>query len=270
MVQRWSKGLLVRFPPKRLIVPEWNLDVVLSALKKPPYYDKDLQLIGMRRLTLRTAFLVALTTARRASEIGAITCSNIQFGANEAILRLDPNFLPKSNSEWHANCPIAVPATFEHSDPELRKLCVRTSLMAYVNATKLLRPQASSDQLFLAYGGKTPGQPITSQRISKWLSLLIKDCYSQMDLPPPCSVTGHQVRKTATSWADVCRVDAEEIRRAATWSSSNMFARHYRLDVLRNDLTNFSRRILQATASSSAELALQGNLVRTSPTKKSS
>ena len=47
-----------------------------------------------------------------------------------------------------------------------------------------------------------------------------------------------------------------------------MFAWHYRLDVLKKDLTNFSRRIQQATASSSAECALRGNLMCNSPTKK--
>ena len=268
-VRLWSRGLSVKYPPTRILVPEWSLDVVLSALKKPPYYDKDLCLIGLKRITQRTAFLVALTTARRASEIHALTCSTIRFGANEAVLHLDASFLPKVNSEWHVNCPIVVPASFNHDDRELRKLCVRSSLLAYVNSTKHMRPAAKSDQLFLAYGGKTKGQPISVQRISNWLCELIEDCYKLMGLPPPGSVKGHQVRKAAASWADVCGVSPDLIRQAATWQSSNMFARHYRLDVVRANATEFSTRILQAAASSSAEAALRSTLKRTSPARKS-
>ena len=70
--------------------------------------------------------------------------------------------------------------------------------------------------------------------------------------------------------ADVCGVDAEQISQAVTWWSSNMIAWHYHLIVLRKELMTFSMWILQATSSSSAELALRGNLTRTSRTKKSS
>ena len=54
MVRLWSRSLSVRFPPTRVLVPKWSLDVVLSALKKPPSYDKDLCLIEMKRLIQRT------------------------------------------------------------------------------------------------------------------------------------------------------------------------------------------------------------------------
>ena len=81
----------------------------------------------MKPLTQRTDFLAALTTGRHASKICAVTCSGIRFSATEAILYLDPRFLPPNCSEWHVNCSIAVPVAFNNVDKEFLKLGVRTS-----------------------------------------------------------------------------------------------------------------------------------------------
>ena len=78
-VQQWVKGLAIKYPTKKTKVPAWNLEVVLHALKQPPYYDKNLTLVEYKYLTQRTAFLVALTTARRAGEIRAFTASDLKF-----------------------------------------------------------------------------------------------------------------------------------------------------------------------------------------------
>ena len=69
---------------------------------------------------------------------------------------------------------------------------------------------------------------------------IIKECYKQMGLLASGSI-----------WA--IGVDTNQIYQAVTWKSSNMFAWHYRLDVLQKQLIRFSMRILQATATSSAE-----------------
>ena len=150
---------------------------------------------------------------------------------------------------------------------ELRKLCVRQSLLAYVNRTKVLRAATESDQLFLGYGSDKKGQPITVQRVSSWLKELIKDCYRLMGLPPPGTVRGHQVRKMATTWADLAGVDPELIRQAATWSSNCTFAKHYRLDLIRQKSSDFSRRILEASALSTASFA-QSNVAQVSSSRK--
>ena len=81
------------------------------------------------------------------------------------------------------NCPITVAALYNHPDTELRELCVRSSLLAYVNKTRFLRAASGSNQLFLAYGKYKHGQPITVQRVSFWLKDLINDCYARMGLP---------------------------------------------------------------------------------------
>ena len=74
---------------------ELSLKVVLITLKKPSNFDKDLRIIGLKRLTQWIAFLVALTSARCASKICAIICGDIRFSASEAVLHLDHGVLPK-------------------------------------------------------------------------------------------------------------------------------------------------------------------------------
>lgn len=220
-VQQWLRGLTLTYPMDRPIVPEWSLSLVLSVLKQPPYYNKKLSLVELKYLTQRTVFLIALTTARRASEIHALTCRNIVYSGDRAQLHLDPKFLPKVNSQFHVSQPVYVPSSCKAADKELRKLCVMTSLKAYISATKRQRAACRVDQLFVAYGNNMLGQPVKKNRISTWMRELIQDCYKRQGLPVPgCS--GHQVRKMATSWANLGGVDPELIRNAATWSSSDM------------------------------------------------
>ena len=215
-VQRWVQGLTLLHPPKRVTVPAWSLEVVLAALKKPPYYHRNLQKLELKYLTLRSVFLVALTTARRASEVHALSFQSTHWSADQVTLFVNPDFVPKCHSEWHMSRAIVLPCTSTHSDRELRKLCVRSTVQAYVTKTKVHRSQSKSDQFFLCYGKNKIGEPVSKQRLSGWLKELILDAYKRQGLAPPGSVKGHEVRKMATSWADLSGVDPQAICDAAT------------------------------------------------------
>ena len=116
-----------------------------------------------------------------------------------------------------------------------------------------------SSQLLVCYGGKQKGHPVSVQRLSKWLKLAVEMAYEGANLPLH-SVKGHQVRKQATSWADLAGVTPVDICRAATWKSSSTFARHYRLQLLHDADSDLGRRVVQLSASSSAERAVQRRL----------
>ena len=257
-VMTWVRGLAALNPEPRVIVPSWCLEVVLSALKKPPYYP--ILTADLKHLTLRTVFLLALTSARRASEIHAIRSDTLQWNPQGVTAYVDASFLPKVASQWHCNQPIYLPAMREDADPELRKLCVRTCLNAYLKATQNARAVSGVAQLFLCYGKQKLGQPVSKQRISSWMKEVIADCYERTNLPPPSGVQGHQVRKMATSWADLAMVDPQKICEAATWRSSNMFARHYRLNLLHEGRMELGTRVLALAASKPAEVALKQRL----------
>ena len=173
-VQTWVRGLSVLNPRLRVIVPSWSLDIVLSALKCPPYYPLDA--ISLKHLTQRTVFLLAIASARRVSELHALRLNLLTWKPAEVIAYVDPTFLPKVHTNWHCNRPIAFPALAGEKDPELKKLCVRDTLRAYVNATQPFR--GTSQQLLLCFGKKVRGEPVSKQRISTWLKEVIKDCYA--------------------------------------------------------------------------------------------
>ena len=255
-VQTWVKGLSLLHPAPRVQVPAWDLQVVLSALKKPPSYP--LEDASLKELTLRTTFLLALVSARRASEIHALRHDTLQWNADGVTAFLDESFVPKVHSRWHVSQPISIPVMRDDQDPELRKLCVSTTLREYLDRTDSIR-EGGASQLLVCFGGRQKGKPVSTQRISNWLKLTVQECYELSNLPPP-QVKGHQVRKQSTSWADLAGVKPLDICKAATWRLDNMFARHYRLRLIHDQDLDLSRRVLQLSASSSAENAIQRRL----------
>ena len=265
LVKTWLTGLKKTTGIPRIMVPPWSLEVVLSALKKPPFEPLETCLVkgaSLRWVTLKTVFLVAITSARRASEIHALVAEPacLSFGSTSVIAIPRTTFRPKVESKWHCNLPIVLPAMDKDTDPALHKLCVRRALKFYLEATKKLRTTGDASPLFLAYGKQVRGQPISKIRISQWLKMTVEECYKIMHLDPPEGVKGHQVRKQAVSWADMAGVDPQKICDAATWKSDNMFAQHYRLDIIHGARSDFGRRLLQLAASTAAEAALRRSL----------
>ena len=258
-VQAWLRGAKVKLqkPPK--IIPQWDLEVVLSALKKHPFFARNLSTLSLKNLTLRTVFLLALTSARRASELHALDISCIHWNPSGVEVFVNKNFKPKCHSGWHRSQPIVLPATASHEDPELRKLCVSSTLRAYLKCTEPLR---KTSQLFVCYGDGTRGNGVSKQRISTWLKEMVEQAYKAKNLPPPGAgkVKGHDVRKMATSWAEVAGVDPKLICKAATWKTESTFARFYRLNLFHDSRSEFGRSILGLAASAAAERALQSSL----------
>ena len=115
----------------------------------------------------------------------------------------------------------------------LRKLCVHRALNEYVRRSGNYR-QDGTAQLFVAYGRRVKGKPISKQRLSNWLVKCIKFAYEKHVLPVPDRVKGHQTHKMAVTYADMAGADPQTICEVATWRNSNMFARFYWLDAVAN------------------------------------
>jgi hypothetical protein len=248
-VRTWLRGLSIQHPPPVVRVPAWDLEVVLSALSSSPFFP--LHSCDLKLLTLRTVFLVAITSAKRASELHALRHDTALRRPTEFVLFSDESFLPKVATVWHRSQPVVVGAIPNDAEGVLRKLCVYRSLAEYLDRTKGLYGDARPPQLFLCYGGSKVGQPVGKQRVSAWLKEVVHYAYSLQGLRLP-AVKGHDTRKQATSWAHAAGVDPGVICEAATWSSSSTFARFYRLNVLRSDRADFGRRVLSSACVTSA------------------
>jgi hypothetical protein len=94
-VTLWIKGLVRCKGLPRALVPPWNLEVILSALKGLPF--KPLNMALNKHLTWKSVFLIAITSARRAGELHALRHSPpyVIFGTEDVTLNPDISFLPK-------------------------------------------------------------------------------------------------------------------------------------------------------------------------------
>ena len=92
------KGLPQMRPPKRPTPPSWDLAEVLRTLSQPPY--EPLAQASDCHLSLKTAFLLAICTGFRASDICDLSvqdeCLILQEDLFQVVLRPNPAFVGKS------------------------------------------------------------------------------------------------------------------------------------------------------------------------------
>lgn len=120
LVKRFLRGLLYLYPQVRYPPAAWDLPLVLRHLIRPPF-----ELLGscdLKLLSWKTAFLVAITSARRVWELAALCCHfpYLIFQPHSVRLHPDATFLPKVVSEFQLSADIVLPDFFPapHSEHE--------------------------------------------------------------------------------------------------------------------------------------------------------
>ena len=71
LVGRFLKGAICLRPPLAVQVPSWDLPAVLETLCSPPF--EPLEHFDLRWLTCKTAFLLAVTSAKQVGELHALS-----------------------------------------------------------------------------------------------------------------------------------------------------------------------------------------------------
>ena len=91
------RGIFVQRPPVCKLIPSWDLFQVLSALSEAPF--EPLAQASLIQLSIKVAFLLAVATTRRRSELHALTLEPGHIRWEPAGVRLIPNtkFLKKKN-----------------------------------------------------------------------------------------------------------------------------------------------------------------------------
>ncbi|XP_034631512.1 uncharacterized protein LOC117879996 [Trachemys scripta elegans] len=193
IVRRFLKGLEKIHPPTKSPMPAWDLNLVLSCLMGPPF--EPLATCSLLYLSWKVTFLVAITSARRVSELRALTCEPPYTIFQ---LRPHPAFLPKVLSRFHVSqdifLPVFYPKPHAHlHEQRLHSLDVRRTLTFYIDRTK---PFRKTTQLFVAIAKQIKGAPVSSQLIFLWLTGCICACYNLANVLPP-AVTAHSTRAQA-------------------------------------------------------------------------
>ncbi len=98
--------------PQAVRSPTWDLSMVFSSLCQPPF--EPILESDIKWLSFKTAFLLAITTAKHASELDALSVSApcLCWSADFSSVSLWPNpvFLPKILSPHFMNTPIVLAA----------------------------------------------------------------------------------------------------------------------------------------------------------------
>lgn len=235
LICRFMKGAHRKLPVDIPLVPLWDLSVVLDALCEHPF--EPLEAVNLKYVALKTVLLLALTSAKRVSELQALSISPacLQFAPGLSRVRFRPNpaFVPKVLDSAHSYPAVELeafhPPPFS-SDEERRLncLCPVRALQMYVNRTAGLR---KADQLFVSWATPHMGKPVSSQRLSHWIVEAISLAYACRGVQPPQGLRAHSTRGVPTSWALFRGISIEEICAAACWASPHTFVRFYRLDV---------------------------------------
>ena len=147
VISKLINGFEVQRPVCRSYFPCWDLNVVLRVLMKSPFEPPSFNTVQDRKYTTwKTVFLIALASAKRASEIHAISRSkrDLIFLKDGVQLRAIPGFLGKTQS---ASCDakpytIADHQQFVGRDTVDRLLCPKRMLKYYLNFTESFKSQS--------------------------------------------------------------------------------------------------------------------------------
>ena len=223
------KSFAIQRPVDRPLAPKWDLAFVLTHIGKAPF--EPLDKASLFYLSVKTVFLVTLATARRVSEVHALSIDSDHLSFSNLdgslILRTQVGFLAKNQLPSRAPDSIIIPRLSNYcckSDNLNRMLCPVRAVKIYLNKTKSLRKHRK--RLFIPIRGD---QDLAKFTLSRWVRYAIKHAYSSISKNPSrlLKPRAHELRALSTSWAYVNYILLEEILKSAVWSSSSLFASHY-------------------------------------------
>ena len=243
------RDLLCSFRLERPIsssrVPPWDLSLVLSFLRGPPF--EPLSSSSLHDLTRKVLFLLSLATARRVGELQALS-SQVSSSGDDLFLSYLPEFRAKESSvrPLPRSFPVRSLHDFMGSLPDELLLCPVRALCLYLSYAASLPSCPRS--LFVS--PCAPSRSLSKNALSFFIREVIAEAYSSAvrSLPsasslfsssassssasrPRSSICEHGVLGVAASWAFHRNAPLSSILESATWSSSSVFPSFYLSDV---------------------------------------
>lgn len=236
----------------RPLIPAWDLEVVLRGLSQPPF--EPLESTSLKLLSYKTALLLALTTAKRVSDLHALSvsedCMRFSPDGRQVLLKPHLHFIPKNKVVQHVPVRLLAfhpPPFGTEEDRRLNFLCPVRALKMYCEMTQARR---KSHSLFVPHGKSTAKMEIAKATLSGWIVDAIRLAYDSANVARPEGFTAHSTSGMSSSWGLWQGTTIQEVCLAANWTSPSTFAAHYQLDVAPRSLAHS---VLQVAADSSAE-----------------
>ena len=199
----------------------------------------------LKHLTLKTAFLLALASGKRRSEIHAWVANKVSNLGQWEKVALFPSsdFIAKNQLAREGSqsvSPVTIPALTTSVDRQFkedRTLCPVWALRYYLDRTKDLR--GSQSLLFISFK-KGHTSDIRPAPLSSWLKQTILLCYKQADQQALdlVQVKAHDIRAFAASKAFYGGVSVDQIMQACHWKAHNTFTNFYLKDLTWSDNDN--------------------------------
>ena len=228
------------------VLPKWHLSVVLKGLMKPPFTVKGTDRnISLEPLSYKTAFLIALATCARGSELVALSRAshNLEFttlasGAKQASISMVPKFIHKNQRPEIIPEPVKFPgmAHLFPNEPE-RLLCPVRVLGLYIVRSADRAQDDSQEKLFVHFN---PATQMFITHFRRWVAETIRLTYEnsfESDLP---KIKAHDVRGISASIAYYRNTPLKELCGLIGWTSSNIFVRHHLRDMAANTNSRIS------------------------------
>ena len=211
VLQDLLRSFAIERPRRPQAPPSWDLDAVLRHLMSSAF--EPLESVSLPALTKKTLFLVSLATAKRVSEIQALSMTVAVIGKDLMVSHL-PHFIAKTE---RANAP--VPRSF-------RILSLREfagDLEEGLRRTSSVVVRASS--LFVS--PRSPSRPMSKNAVSYFLREVISEAGAvRADVATP--LRAPCVRGVATSVSFQRNWSISKVLEAATWRSNSVFALYFR------------------------------------------
>ena len=205
MVNRFMRAVYQNRPPQRKLKPIWDVAQVLRMLMDwGPASTLD-----RVRVTWRLTMLLALASARRASDLTLMHVGEAHMFKSRSIWRFSLVFGAKQDRPGH------IPPDVILSRQSSSELCPLTNLEVYLERTETDRSQDYQ----LLRTTVNPFGPAARTTSRAWLSKVLQ----LADI----EATGGSTRAAAATWASARAVPIATIMSAADWSSISTLSRHY-------------------------------------------
>ena len=216
----------VQRPPRVLSPPCWDLNIVLGALRSPPY--EPLATADFRSLTKKCLFLVALATAKRVGELQALSPKVTRVGGDMS-LSYSPTFVAKTESSSN---PIPRAFTlqslrdFVGNMTQECLLCPVRALSYYLDRTRNVHPRPKT--LFVSPRNNL--RSMSNNAISYFLRETISGA-GAVGVDRGRTPRAHSIRGVSTYVAFHRNWFVKQVLEAATWKCNSVFVSFYLKDV---------------------------------------
>ena len=155
-------------PRTQEVLPRWHLSVVLKVLMKPPFaINSSDRNLSLKLLSYKTAFLVALATGARGSELVALSrvphnldLKTLDSGAKQVSIWMVPKFIPKNQRPELIPKPLEFPGIAHLFPKDLERLLCPVRVLGLYLLRSAEERQLIHNKNFLCISLQTPSSSL--------------------------------------------------------------------------------------------------------------